>query len=189
MNRMPLVLLAVCCLAPVAARADCVSFTPRPADLYDLSHGQNYTWGVAPHWADDQQVDAAVLYIENIRNWNDTANQLYVHLLEQAPLGVTAGSDTTSGDEFAAQGILLVTWLDLPAAAQDLSYTFSPAEVEALETALDDDGQFALAFDPDCHLYNDGVRLDLCTSVIPEPSLLALLLVGMPAVVLRRRGR
>lgn len=52
------------------------------------------------------------------------------------------------------------------------------------------DGRAGFGFDPDCHYWNEGVRFNVTTTAVPEPSSIVLILTGaIPALgmALRRR--
>jgi hypothetical protein len=185
----------VAAVAAGPARADLVTFAPDPADLYDLPHQYYVTWGIQVDAEDPSLLlaTAASLVFKNIYNWDDDENVLYVRLLDTAPLGVTTYWDAQGGgDNFQFQGIRLVTLRDLPDTPQTIVYEFEPDEVATLTDYLRNDGRIAIAFDPDCHFFNDGVSLDLAvaSSVIPEPASIALMAVGLAGMAFRlRRGR
>jgi len=165
----------------------CYELTPCPPDLYDLNHACYYTWGISRPWGDMDVAVSACLTFKSIRNWTTEPNVLYVHLLDDAPLGVRSYRDNQGGgDNFARQGVLLVQYNNLPATPQTLTYVFTPDQVAALN-ACAADGRFALAFDPDCHFYNCGVELEVCTAPVPEPSALAIASLGGVFMVGRRR--
>lgn len=165
-------------------------FQPTPADLGDLDHAVNYTWGLRWSPPDGEQVVAAKLEIENLTNWAVEPNILYIHLLDYARSGVTTFSDTRSGDWFAGQGILLATFTDTGTTdhhpAVDWSYDFSAQDLGSLNTCMSD-GKFGFGFDPDCHYYNDGVKLTLLVDGMPEPAMLVLLGLPLPLCFGRKR--
>ena len=78
-----LAVLFVLCLSS-AAKADTLTFTPNPADMGDLDHHDVYTWRVDNVNLHGQQITGARLTITNIANWNNTANTLFIHLLDSA---------------------------------------------------------------------------------------------------------
>jgi hypothetical protein len=176
------------------------SLQPSDQDLDDLDHYKNYTWGINTPWditpdenLEYERVVSATLSFDNIRNWDDNPNVLYIHLLDSAPLGVTVNYDGQGGgNAFDGEGIELITYNNLPATSQDLSYSFTQDEIDMLNDYAFD-GLFGLGFDPDCHFYNDGVSLDVVTALmpppIPEPATMALVLVGGAAVLQRRRTK
>lgn len=165
--------------------------TPPDRDLNDLDHSYAYTWGISQPLPPDVQVVGASLAFDNIRDWTWESNVLYIHLLNTANLGLRTLYDNRSGDYFAAQGVVLTTYVNLPPIAQDLVYNFTPDQVQTLNSYLAD-GVVGLAFDPDCHFYNDGVKLSLTLGsggVIPEPATMAFLAVGGGLLALRRHRR
>ena len=192
--RIALLVLAVTALtlAPTSvARADFINLHPAPADLHDLDHYKYYTWGISAQ--DDVPLivlSSAVLHFDNIRNWDNKPNDLYVHLLDWAPDGVTVGRDNQGGgDNFAGQGILLAHYEDLPNTPQDLTYVFDAAEMTTLNGYFQNGGDFALGFDPDCHYYNRGVTLRLGYELLPEPGSLVVIVTGAIGALLRRRRK
>lgn len=190
-------------LVAVSASADTISLTPSPSDLDGLDHSWCYKWGLRNANASQIIITGASLSFDNIYNWKaDDPNMLFIHLLdsdgEQHPAGdyntVTRFNDTVPtgmSDEFSGQGIELVTYTDLSSTAQDITYIFSIGDIATLNQYLQNGNDFALAFDPDCHFYNDGVELNLEYGVAPEPGSMALIGFGgmMMLGKLRRRRR
>ncbi len=86
---------------PASARADVLTYYPSGSaagtnDLGDLDHTNYYAWnitGIAPV----QAVTSAVLTFKNLYNWDNTANVLYLDLLDNAATGGTQMS-SGSGD-------------------------------------------------------------------------------------------
>lgn len=191
--------LVIICLICSNASAAMYSFEPYDSDLGDLDHYRNYTWGINTPWdttsdenSEYEQVISATLSFDNIRNWDNNPNVLYVHLLDHARRGVEVGYDGQGGgNEFDGEGVELITYQNLPAVSQDLTYSFDEDEIFALNTYASD-GRFGLGFDPDCHFYNSGVSLQVetvtGTTPVPEPATMAILLAG-GALVIRRRRR
>ena len=158
-------------------------------DLFDLSHGSYYTWGIDWQIPQGEMILGAWLFMGNIKNYNDSPNDLWVTLLEGAPAGVTVGTDNGGGgDYFAGQGTFLEHWT-LTDSPQDINYAFEPHEILALATYAAD-GNFALGFDPDCHFFNDGITLTIKTTHAPVPAAIWLLASGLIGLVsIRSRGR
>lgn len=180
------VLMAVVC---PQAKGTLLEMVPSPADLYDLDHYKYYTWGIDTLWGENEHAVSATLSFDNIRNWDNNPNVLYVHLLDDAAPGVTVGRDNQGGgDYFDGQGVVLTVYNDLPNVAQDLSYSFTPEEIAVLN-AYAPDGRFGLGFDPDCHFYNSGVALVVAVEegTVPEPATMLLLLGAVPFYHIRKR--
>jgi hypothetical protein len=173
--------------------ADSLTFTPSDPDLGDLAHDYYYTWGMEIQLNGPITVTAAQLSFDDIRDWTWESNRLYVNLLDSAQPGVTRNYDNEhGGNNFDGEGLLLHTYENLPAYPQDLVYHFDQAELAALTGAINNDGNFGIGIDPDCHFYNNGVRLQLSYGQpVPEPATLGLLILGgIPVILnLRRRSR
>ena len=188
-----LVLCACCSIASAAV----YNLTPPDPDLDDLDHNKYYTWGMDRPWEPQhdnvtETLAGAWLHFDDIRNWDSGPNTLYIHLLDDAPLGITTGTDNEGGgDAFLGQGVHLITYINLPSTPQDITYMFTDPEVAALEAYALNKGRYAIALDPDCHFYNNGVELELVTQIkeIPEPATVGLLLTGVAVGLFRRGGR
>jgi len=71
--------------------------------------------------------------------------------------------------------------------AKTLTYDFTPEQIAALNNYILSGGEFALGFDPDCHYYNRGVRLDLVT--VPEASAALTFAAGLAGLIAYRRKK
>ncbi|MDP6543712.1 MAG: PEP-CTERM sorting domain-containing protein [Phycisphaerae bacterium] len=198
------VFTVVCLISSTAmAVTSNASYTlyPPDRDLGDLNHYRNYTWGMDTPWDTSpdenneyEQVIEATLSFNQIRNWDDNPNVLYIHLLDQARRGVSVNYDgQRGGDYFDGEGPELITYVNLPSTSQNLTYTFDQDELDTLNDYAYD-GRFGLGLDPDCHFYNCGVQLDVVTEmgtgpVVPEPATITLLLAGGLAVIRRKRRK
>ncbi len=161
------------------------TFTPTPADIYDLDHYRAYTWGVDWGPADGETIEDVVLTFDNIRNWRDEPNNLFIHLFDATPSGLTVIDDGNPviADYFDGQGLLIDAWSDPVSAGYfgdgiQLSYSFSELGFLDDFVSASADGNFGFGFDPDCHYWNDGVTLTVTTST-PEPATLILLALGL----------
>ena len=140
------------------------TYYPNPGDLDDLPHGKTYTWGVDISEFGGLNIYEVVLTITSISNWDNNPNHLYMHLLDNAPLGVTEGSDSDNDfiDAFAGQGPLIDDWQDTNTKDihDTLIYKFSMIDALIDSVALyRADNVIVIAFDPDCHFYNCGIDL------------------------------
>lgn len=184
-------LAAFILLSANLAGAAIIDFQPDPADLNSLDHSYYYTWGINWDMPGNENITQITLSFDNIRNWDNGPNVLYVHLLDTAQEGVSTGWDNQGGgDYFSGQGIELFIWYNLPTSPQDLTYAFTQDEMTVLAGYLSD-GNFGLGFDPDCHYWNDGVNLSVQTAAAPEPGTLLLLASGLlgAGYFIRRRQR
>jgi hypothetical protein len=166
------------------------TFEPTPNTLYGLDHHKVYEWGIDVFLAPNESVIAAELTFDNIRNWDNNPNDLYVWLLDDAALGVTVIHDAQGGGDYfatkdASTHTMLEHYKDLTTTPQDITYVFTPDEVAALNSYLADD-RIGIGFDPDCHYWNCGIGLEL--TVIPEPASLAMLGLGGFVMMIRKRS-
>jgi hypothetical protein len=143
------------------------TFTPDPEDLNDLDHYKWYTWGIDVTCLDARIIDEVELRFENISNWDDDTNILYLHLLDTAGLGVTEGNDDQDPeDHFDGMGPLIDSWVDENGAgtSETLSFFFSDYGLIDDAQIFVLDGLLGIGLDPDCHYFNDGVSLIITAS-------------------------
>lgn len=198
-----ILLAAAVGLAPYVHAAE-TSFIPSPfADMWDLDHWRYYTWGVDLGFSTvDTPITEAVLTFNNIRNWDASANVLYIHLLDGGiPLdGFIAGRDLrASGDyfeqSFAGEHVLIDEWTHNGGQAVNLEYRFSEITLADGRNLLDvfneygADGYIGFGFDPDCHYYNSGISFQVVTAVVPAPGAVMLGSMGVMLVGWLRRRR
>ena len=208
MSKVRLVLLSSLMAAFLVTSAGAsYSYVPERSDLWDLDHYKYYVCKIDDFVAlgPGHSITSATLTIDNINNWNDNTNHLYIHLLSgndfelgnnlvSAPFPASStetifvGYDGQGQSDNAANynGIHLDTYIDTDGgsggAKEDYEYHFTEQDLAALSSYASD-GVFGLGFDPDCHYWNDGVKLEITT--VPEPATMVLLVLG--GLVLRRR--
>jgi hypothetical protein len=187
-----LIALTGFCFALSAAYAGSIVFVPNPKDLGDLDHNTYVSWGIDYQVPAHMKLVDVILRISNIDDWTDEADDhLYIHLLDQPPIGVVHYNDSEKGgDNWAGKGPLIADYSDPGPGKEPLEYGLK--KLGLLETfksyALD--GRVGVAFDPDCHYYNDGVSLEVITEPVPEPAsgLAAVTGIGLLIGALRRRS-
>jgi hypothetical protein len=174
------------------------NFVPTPNDLSDLDHYNYFTWGINWIVPSNQVILDAVLTISKIDDWtNESNDHLYIHLLDNAPVGSKATWDNQGGgDNFAGAGPLIANYEDPGPGTANLSYRFSDLGlVNTLKSYLSNNN-FGIGFDPDCHYYNCGVKLNITTQnntpPVPEPaslSILGMFLTGSFLSIRHKRRR
>ena len=186
-----LLLISFIALSSGSVNAGIWTFRPDPADLNGLDHHWAYTWGM--EWAQYEEVTEVTLTFHYIQDYVvEPDDILYMRLFDNAPLGVTEYWDNKEfGDYFEGQGVFIDSWSDplgYPNAPVDLSISFSALGLIDEFNAAAADGLWGLAFDPDCHYWNDGIELTVETA-IPEPGTMSLLLIGLGMIGTRLRKR
>jgi len=181
----------VALMVPTVASAANYSFTPNPADLYDLDHHYMYTWRVDGVNLNGGTITSATISIANIYNWDTNPAELFIHLLDTAVnAGVASYQDNTTGntlyDNFyygrvgystlvggSSVGNTLLTSPtayvsggnnQLSNSPQNWSYNLTSGQMAILGSYIATGGNFALGFDSDCHFFNDGITFSFTTS-------------------------
>lgn len=197
MKKIILTIFAICTFA-VSSFAGVHVFQPDPADLFDLDHGFYYNWGVNYDFG-DANISNVILSIEHVNNWYPEDNMLFMHLMDSSPEGLFVGVDNNAAidDYYAGQGVLIDAWHDDDGGEygpvfgdyDDLSYDFASLGFLDEFQAYAADGNFGFAFDPDCHFYNDGIKVTVITDA-PEPGTMLLFGLGLAgAAVIRKRRK
>ncbi len=89
----------VAAILGMPAVASATIYTPNPADMNDLDHHYVYTWKITgiPTITAGNTVTSATLTFTNMYNWDGSANDLFLHLLDTAKnAGVASFVDETS---------------------------------------------------------------------------------------------
>lgn len=140
------------------------TYYPSPIDLDDLPHDKYYAWGIDISEFAGFNIYEVVLNIYMITNWDNNTNHLFIHLLDDAPLGVTSYNDSNDDfvDAFVGQGALIDDYQDTNTkdVYETLTYEFS--KIDALIDSVNiyrANNVIAIGFDPDCHYYTCGIEL------------------------------
>jgi hypothetical protein len=218
----PYFIAAFCAILALFAATDSataavttLSWQPSPADLNDLDHHQVYTWRIDNITVNPATITSATISFNNIANWDTNSNMLHLHLLDTAKFAgvasfvddptnsspVTDFTDDFINSRFHGNSQWLVangtadTFLkdkSFSNTPTDYTYTFTGAQLTALQQYLTNGGDIALGFDPDCHYFNDGITFTLNFTPVPEVANMipiALLLATSVALEIRRRRR
>jgi hypothetical protein len=89
----------------VTSRATTYTFSPTPANLNNLDHHLVYSWRVDNiTLGTNVVITGATLTFSHIANWDNTANMLFVHLLDTAKYaGVHSFTDATGAPVSSSQ--------------------------------------------------------------------------------------
>ncbi len=164
--------------------------------LNSLDHYSMYTWRIGGVNLAGQVIKSATLSISQIYDWSGgtPADRLFIHLLDTAKYaGVASSSDPppsfpTVNDNFnganplvasGTQGITLESNLNFPVnSPQNYTRSFTASELQTLTSYINNNGDFAFGFDPDCHYFDNGLTFQMVlgkSAPVPEPSSAVLL--------------
>jgi PEP-CTERM motif len=176
--------------ASIASAQTTKTFVPSNTDLSDLDHYYYYTWGI-DNVNSGQVITGAKLTITNIYDWTVEDDILYVQMLDNPALGVSSFYDNQGGgNAFAGQGAVVGTWTDPvggQATGKNLVFDLGASGLIGLMNQYAADGVMGFGFDPDCHYFNDGVKLEVTTCPVPEPASFGVLGLGGLLLIRRRR--
>jgi hypothetical protein len=174
-------------IAPIAARAASFTYTPAPsATLDNLDHHYAYSWRIDNINTGGANITGASLTFSNIRNWDNNANMLFIHLLDTAKnSGVRSFIDASGApvpsnqiaDNFASPLVssnplvangtanTFLTSRSFTMTPITFIYQFTAAQVAALQSYIANGRNIAFGFDPDCHYFNNGITFSF---TVPE---------------------
>jgi len=156
------------------ASAETLTCVPDDPDCWDLDHHYYYTWGIDLSPLAGLNIVEIELFFDNIRNWDDNENHLFIRLLDDAPLGLQQFSDNENdfADAFEGQGTFVADYQDTTGSgtAEDVQYLFSELGLIPTANGYAGDGVIALGLDPDCHFWNDAIRLTIMAECPGTPT-------------------
>ncbi len=194
LNRILAPFVLIIALTLFCASAMGETFTPPGGPpsygLTDLDHAKYYVWGIDLSFDPlVEEIKSATLSFDHLRNWNNSDNDLWIHLLDEGALGITVGNDWGGGgDQFLGQGVLLEHYVDLPSTGEDKTIVFDGAAIIKLNEYAAN-GRIAIGLDPDCHFYDCGVELEIQYGAIPEPSVLLIAGFGGSLIAFIRKSK
>ncbi len=180
------------------------TFQPSDPDMQDLPHKYYYEWRIEWSPPGGLEVISAELSIDDLYDWKWEPDILYFQLLDHTTTTQErkrywdghGGSDAFANYHLAPKNIdhlLLATYSDPQggwANREDWTYTFTDAQVAALNDYIANDAVFGLGLDPDCHYYNSGITLTVqVTPELPPSALLGLSMLPLGIAYLRGRRR
>ncbi len=164
-----------------------------------MDHHFASTWRIDNINLGGATITGASLTFTSIANWDNTANMLFIHLLDTAKNpGVSSFADATGVpvpsnqiiDNFASPmiasnplvasgtGNTFLASRSFTMTPITYTYNFTAAQLVALQAYMANGGNIAFGLDPDCHYFNQGIKFSFN---VPEAgssvSLLGLALV------------
>jgi len=207
--------LATACIATSAhATVTTLSFQPSPTDMNDLDHHLAYTWRIDNISLSGLAVTGATLSITNISNWDTNPNVLHLHLLDTAinpgvasfvddPTGSVPLTDLTddfvstryhSDPNWLVKAGTADTFLANPTfttTGVNYAFNFTASQLQTLAAYIANGSDIAFGLDPDCHFFNDGVKITMTLAPVPEMAALYPIISLLAAIafthILRRR--
>ncbi len=67
------------------SKAQAITFSPIPNDLYELDHSYAYSWQINWSVPVGQTITGASLVFEDIYNWANESNTLFLRLMDNTP--------------------------------------------------------------------------------------------------------
>src|ERR1700682_4309000 len=180
MNKTLLTVVALVVLGiPATAFADTVTIKAPGSpgsNEFNLDHHEAYTWRIdGVNLAAGQTITSATLTFNNIRNWDTSANMLFIHLLDSAKyagvhsfvdapanqITVTSIADDFASALYARNPLVDPSIANMFLAAQSFgtngttfTVTFTEDQLKVLMAYIRNGNNFAFGFDPECHFFH-----------------------------------
>jgi len=190
-----IIMMAVAALFILGSSAVAVTtYNYSTRGLNSMNHDYAYTWGMATQWSASETVVGATLTFHDLYDWTYETDMLFVNLLDNASIGVSAVYDNqTPIQNYFTTGTYIGSYFDPLggyANRTDVSFVFDATGLAALQSyALD--GNFGIGVDPDCHYYACNTTFDVQTTsdAIPEPATAILMGLGLlgSGIIARRK--
>jgi PEP-CTERM motif len=194
---------------PITITAGTVHYEIEPVkdnnwiDVNDLDHDYAYIWKINLDGivGEDEVITKAMLFFDDIRNWDNNYNIIRASVLDvttpplQAPQDdhIFAVKDNQNPSDYFSinydihytDATSVGNFVNLSTTATDQTMVFSSVAISDLNAFKADNNWIGIGLDPDCHYYNNGVKLiiEKETQSVPEPSILSLLGFGLLTIL------